>query len=251
MCCFTRPVKNVNSTRIFAREAQGNSQFVVYQMNLESKEDLAMVLPLPVDPSKGEQALEFINLEEYPTFFSDLDRGFVQPLVLDGLARSAAKAKSEPKLKVFEVGSFEASFVPTLKDFSRLDERFRLPQGVWDQLPEHRRYGFAVFKLKKGARTYHPMALSFQRADPSRLFFPTIHIHDGKFHSLAQFDHFLYCQPAQTPLDLMHWTESITHAAQFASIQRSKGILDPAEHCYRKQFSGRLPNRDTLLVKIG
>ena len=250
MCCFTRPVKNVKSTRIFAREGQGTSQFVVYQMSLDAKEDLAMVLPLPVDQTKGEGALEFINLEEYPSFFSDLDQGFNHgvPPALDS---AGLRSKAEPKLKVYEVGSFEASFVPGVKDFSRLDERFRLPTHVWDQLPEFRRYGFAVFKLKKGSRKYHPMALSFYRSDPSRLFFPTVHIHDGKFHLLAHFDHLLYCQPSRVHLNVMGWEESHTHAAQFTNIEKAKGIIDANEHCYKKELSGKLANRDTLVEKIG
>jgi hypothetical protein len=37
---------------------------------------------------------------------------------------------------VREVGSFEASYVPKIADFSRLDERFRLPVAVWKKLPQ-------------------------------------------------------------------------------------------------------------------
>jgi hypothetical protein len=251
MCCFSRPVKSVNSTRIFAREGEGASQYVVYQMSLEAKEDLAMVLPLPVDRSKEEEALEFINLEEYPNFFSDLESGFLMnmPATL-GLSRSEP-AMAKAKLKVYEVGSFEASFVPTVNDFSRLDERFRLPSGVWDQLPEHQRFGFAVFKLKSGSRTYHPMALSFRRSDSTKVFLPTIHIHDRKFHLLAHFDHVLYCQRSRSPLNVMEWAESRTQAGQFTNIEKAKGILDANEHCYRKELRGRLPNRDTHVEKVG
>ena len=39
------------------------------------------------------------------------------------------------------------------------------------------------------------MAFSFPRHDPDRLFFPTVHIHDGHVYSVAQFDHSLYYQP--------------------------------------------------------
>jgi len=53
-------------------------------------------------------------------------------------------------LKVEQVGSFEASFVPTLADFQRLDPRFRLPDTVWQQLGRYAKYGFAIFQLKKG-----------------------------------------------------------------------------------------------------
>jgi hypothetical protein len=167
-----------------------------------------------------------------------------------GLSRSEP-AMAKAKLKVYEVGSFEASFVPTVNDFSRLDERFRLPAGVWDQLPEHQRFGFAVFKLKSGSRKYHPMALSFQRSDATRVFLPTIHIHDGKFHLLAHFDHVLYCQPSRRALNVMDWAESRTQAEQFANIEKAKGIVDGKEHCYRKELKGRLPNRDTHVERIG
>ena len=104
-----------------------------------------------------------------------------------------------------EVGSFVASFVPTVKDFSRLDEQFRLPDGTWDKLPAYKDYGFAVFKLKKGEQKVHPMAFEFPRADKTRLFFPTVHIHDGKVHDQAGFDHVLYCQGVDTR---MRWRES-------------------------------------------
>jgi hypothetical protein len=33
------------------------------------------------------------------------------------------------------------------------------------------------------------MAFEFEREDASELFFPTVHIHDGDFHPLADFDH--------------------------------------------------------------
>ena len=48
MCCFSRPVEFVNATRIFARAENAHRQFVVYAMTMSAKEDLAMILPLPV-----------------------------------------------------------------------------------------------------------------------------------------------------------------------------------------------------------
>ena len=88
----------------------------------------------------------------------------------------------------------EASFVPTIADFDRLDERFRLPKETWHHLPQYNKFGFAVFKLKPGEKRIHPMAFEFPRSDSKRLFFPTVHIHDGEVHATADFDHILYCQ---------------------------------------------------------
>src|SRR5437899_1303322 len=67
-------------------------------------------------------------------------------------------AAPAPKLKVRTVGNFSASFVPTVKDFGRLDERFRLPEGTWEALPDYKDFGFAVFKLDQNVRQVHPMA---------------------------------------------------------------------------------------------
>ena len=247
MCCFTRPVTNVRDTHIFAREGEGRAQFVVYEMRLAAKDDLAMVLPLPVDRSRGEQAVRFINLEGYPEFFDDLGKGFPMPLPPSALSpRSEIASRALP---VQQVGSYEASFVPTMDDFERLDKRFRLPKQSWDELPEYRRFGFAVFKLKPGNNKFHPMAFVFDRAERSRLFFPTIHIHDGEFHVLADFDHELYCQRSGQPLDVLEWEESRGHARQFAKPEKSEGILEPDEHCYRRGMIGKLANRDTYLAR--
>ena len=52
MCCFSQPVESVSHTRIFARSAAEGQQFLVYEMKLAAKSDLAMILPLPV-PARG------------------------------------------------------------------------------------------------------------------------------------------------------------------------------------------------------
>ena len=77
---------------------------------------------------------------------------------------------------VVQVGAFEASFVPTVKDFSRLDKRFRLPAGAWNKLSTYNDYGFAVFKLKHGALKVHPMAFSFPDAGHRPPLFPQPYI---------------------------------------------------------------------------
>ena len=146
-----------------------------------------------------------------------------------------------------EVGSFVASFVPAVKDFARLDERFRLPTEIWDTLPQYKDAGFAVFQLKKGNMKVHPMAFEFPRADRNKLFFPTVHIHDGKVHAKAMFDHMLFCQTSATDA-LMDWEESPQPAELFMKdIDKAQGIVDPSAHCYRKIMKGMLDNKDLLV----
>jgi len=248
MCCFSRPVQSVSATNIFARPGEDGRQLLAYSMTLKAKEDLAMVLPLPVQAGSGEQAVTFINLKDYPGFFTDLRRGF--PMPVDEPASMTTRS-APMRLEVIQVGDFEASYVPTVADFSRLDERFRLPLETWDKLPAYRDYGFAVFKLKPGAATIHPMAFSFPHADRSSLFFPTVHIHYGKVYPAAKFDHVLYCQSGtEEELALTGWVESNRPAGTFMKTAEAKGLIDADRHCYLKELHGKLPNRDTLLQRV-
>ncbi len=250
MCCFSQPVISVSATNIFARAGEGERQFLVYSMSLNAKEDLAMILPLPVKDGAGEKAVEFINLKAYPDFFGDLRAGFPVPTATAASRdlHIGSPSASLKKLEVIQVGDFEASFVPTIDDFARLDERFRLPPGTWDKLPGYKTFGFAVFKLKPGAMRVHPMAFSFPRRDVKALFFPTVHIHDGKVHSKAGFDHALYCQPQEDQqLELDQWEESNSHAVSFVKVKQTKGVVLANQHCYKKELHGQLPNRDTFI----
>lgn len=131
MCCFSRPVKAVAKTRILSRASTEGRQFLVYSMALDANEDLAMILPIPVCTDCGEDAIRFINLQSYENFFGDAESCF--PLHVP--ARGAATGRRrDTTLKVEQVGNLEASFVPSPDDFGRLDERFRLPRQLWDQL---------------------------------------------------------------------------------------------------------------------
>jgi hypothetical protein len=246
MCCFSRAVDKVADTTIFARASKEGRQFLVYAMSLSAKEDLAMILPIPVPKAPKEDAVRFLNLEKYEDFFKDMRAGFPQPKS-DDRGDSLSKGGPPPgSLKVVEVGSFEASFVPTVKDFSRLDERFRLPAKVWDDLPQYKDYGFAVFKLKKGAKRIHPMAFEFPRANPKKLFFPTVHIHDGKVHDKADFDHELYCQLSGEDL-ATKWEESPQPAGMFLKVEKAQGLLEADAHVYRMRLRGKRKNEDTLV----
>lgn len=250
MCCFSRPVEQVFATKIFARAAEGARQFLVYSMSLKAKEDLAMVLPLPVRAGVVEKDVSFIDLKVYPDFFMDCEKGFPirQPITIGPVGCAAPKAAMLAKLEVVQVGNFEASFVPTIADFARLDERFCLPAGTWEKLPTYRKFGFAVFKLKLGEQNVHPMAFSFPRADRTALFFPTVHIHDGEVHDKAGFDHVLYCQrELGDSLSVKSWRESPQLARNFVNVEKAKGLIAGDRHCYRMELRGTLANQDTVL----
>lgn len=256
MCCFSGPVVHVTGTRIFARCTGHGTQMLAYAMHVSAKDDVAMVLPLPVPPRSPETAVRFVSLEAYPELFDDLQRAFPElPSfgVSGGFAPQALR--SVPKLVVHQVGAYEASFVPTLADFDRLDRRFRLAPEVWDALPEYADHGFAVFKLKgfsRGLRNlfqrqpepreFHPMAFEFPMRDPEAIFFPTVHVHDGAVHPDATFGHELY---AQAPFALDEtWRRSDGPTSLYVSPARAVGLVDGDAPVYRRSLYGTLPNRD-------
>ena len=245
MCCFSRPVEHVSGTSIFVRGARG-SQFLAYEMDFAASADLALVLPLPVPPGPPDDAVRFINLDGYRDIFEDLRRGFPAAAPV-GAARADGPRSTMAPLAIHEVGSFEASFVPRMADFDRLDLRFRVSEHVWAKMPVYRDYGFAVFKLKASTQRsrMHPVALEFPRRDPSGLYFPTMHVHDGTVRDAAQFDHELYCQAGANQEALLEgWTCSTGRAEEFVDTERTVGLVDPARSCWQLRLAGRRENGD-------
>lgn len=262
MCCFSRPVLMVSATRIFARPLAGARQLLVYGMTVDIPEDLTMVLPIPVPPGSPDDAVTFVDLSPCPTFLDDLAEMFPKQYEVSRGGFGIMQSRQAPTLAVHDVGDFEASFVPSQKDFDRLDARFRLPSGVFDKLPRYADWGFAVFKLKPkkhgglfglfekpgGAQTVHPMAFEFPRRDPSTLFFPTVHVHDGEVHAKAHFDHDLFCQPGPSWDAPAEWIRSASTTTALAP--RAQKWVAANEHVYKRPLQGDLANED-VLVAIG
>lgn len=261
MCCFSGPVERVADTRIFARLSGRGSQFLVCQMTYAAPRAVAMILPLPIAAATASaNPLHFIDLKGYPDFFSDLEREFPQGRSRGGMGGGGFGGGSEgvaQTLPVFAVGDFEASFVPTLDDFRRLDPRFTLPRQTWEQIPTYQNYGFAVFQLSPAAaqteaKRVHPMAFEFETQTavgvwPAMLFFPTVHIHDGRVHAREDFDHALYFQARQVAV----WSAlparpvaSSGGVGQFVKTGRARGIVQAGAPCYKMTLRGLLPNRD-------
>lgn len=261
MCLFSQSVRSVSQTKILARAlASSQRQLLVYSMRLDADQDLAMVLPIPVPPGSAEDAVRFVNMQDCPSFFTYVDALFPQEQELTrSFGFQPQSLGAAPKLVVHDVGDFEASFVPSRGDFDRLDERFRLAPEVMKKLP-YEDWGFCVFKLKgvpddrgmlekfkdsvfgpppRWPKTYHPMAFEFPRRD-SRVFFPTMHVHDGEVHPTAGFDHVLY---VQQPVE--GWERSIQEPRSSGGMLER--WLDGSAALSRKTMKGDLPNEDVFV----
>jgi len=276
MCLFSGPVRHVAGTQIYAAPVPSLSpthQRLVYEMEVALERDTAMVLPIPVPPASAEDAVTFVDMSACANFFDCLAALWPQPQSGE-LTRGGGGPIPRPAstLRVHDVGDFEASFVPILADFARLDERFRLPNEVWSKLPQYADWGFAVFKLRsakeqseegKGllarifsrgataprAKRRHPMAFDFPRRKASELFFPTVHVHDGEVHETAVFDHTFYAQleanpPSSEPTD--HWWKAPTATTGLMHTAKPFVLLD--RPVYKKRLAGDQPNRDQSLV---
>lgn len=231
MCIFSGPVNSVDCTKIFARRGSGSKQCLVYSMNVDAPNDVAMVLPLPVS-EQTDSAVSFVALDHYPEFFEDMDNGF---------PRMRSKSLCAAELEVHQVGNFVASFVPRAKDFVRLSPAFRLPDSVLDHLTEYGNFGFAVFQLKPGNQQVHPMAMWFP-TKLNTLYFPTKHVHDGAtVEDMAHFDHKLYFQSG----DPHQITKTSGNAENF--MKDTRGLVSPGQPCYRMKLLGNLMNRDTYV----
>lgn len=246
MCCFSGKVESVANTRIFAREVESGVQGLVYQMALNTSQEVAMILPIPIRNPAWEKAVKFINLEEYDDFFERLDSLYPVPRA-QGPAPEYTLG-TDSVIEVIKVGSYEASFVPTMDDFKRLDARFRIAPEAWAKLPQYQDFSFAVFKLKAGEQKVHPMAFIFESRLPGQLFFPTVHIHDGEVHAKEHFDHTLYAQGwLNGDFKEKGWMVSPEKAETKVDEKKAKGLVWGGGKVYRKNLQGMLENKDQVL----
>ncbi len=210
-----------------------------------------MILPLPVVPGSGEDAVTFISLEQDAQMFSSFHAMFEIQLPAARKGGVSLGIQRRSQLVVHQVGSFIASYVPARADFTRLDARFRMPDVLFDAVPTYADYGFAVFQLEAGTTTVHPMALSFPTRAPDKLFFPTVHVHDGTFKPEAKFDHSLYYQTKRRTAvgEYMPFGSFEGDAVSWTKPRKSyEGLVEPDDALLRRKLRKRLPNVDTWVA---
>ena len=264
MCIFSGPVRHVGGTRIFARPLDDGRQALAYAMRVAQDQELAMILPLPTPIGAAEDAVELVDLSGAADLFDQLELMF--PATMTMAFAAGMRGPAPQSLKVHQVGAFNASFVPAVADFARLDPSFRLPPRVWDQLPQYADHGFCVFALRPAAggerpgligrmlgrgsaqapaRDVHPMGFVFPRRDPDQVFFPTLHVHDGEVHATAGFDHTLYLQADAADAAMLDWSWEMSRMPAEPSPE-AQAMVSRDRHVHRRVLRGALPNRDQV-----
>jgi hypothetical protein len=256
VCIFSRPVRDVAATSLFACEVEAGVHGTAYSMQVQNPTPVAMILPVPVLRDTGDDALTFLDLGGYDDFFDDLAACANPP----SRAVGSGKGYQTPpaRLKVHEVGDYVASYVPSIPAFDRLDPMFRLDPSAWAELPAYAVFGFAVFQLKPGVgkKRIHPMAYRYPAANPSELFFPTVHIHDGRNPTpFAHFDHNLYFQHSptfgRTPTFLTAHRLSaylLPGDVMGPKIRRTQGLVKPDRPIEQIRLRGKRSNKDHILA---
>jgi hypothetical protein len=227
---------------MFARMIAPGVQGLAYSLTIAAKQDVAMILPLPVRPGSGPAAVRFVDLSAHANMFRELAALFPEPPRLRG---GFAVTALRQRLEVYTVGSFIASYVPTRADFSRLDPRFQVPDVLFRAVPEYGDYGFAVFQLAPGANTVHPMAFTFPTREVERLFFPCVHLHDGTWHMTAAFDHALYYQHPR--IKILGATNEGDPCSTVLPARDYAKLVEPSVPMLRRELRGVEPNADVWI----
>lgn len=205
MCIFSREVKSVSATKIFASIAYADlpwigpgrrpyvRQTLVYENQYAASDELAMVLPIPA--ALGSSSIELIDMSSRRKFFEALEALFSDPYTKSLGGRGRFMTRGGP-LPVISCGDYLVSICPRQEDMKQLHPMFQVDSDIWDDesLQHYRSYSFVVAKLKAGTQKMSPLAFSFVSKLASAVYFPTLHVHDGRLPARAEFDHTLYLE---------------------------------------------------------
>jgi hypothetical protein len=187
MCIIIGNVESVKGTKIFAMPSSDDSQrqLLVYKNEVASVAQNLMILPVPFP-----ETLKFEKVSK--TLFRDLE---------DSICWTSREWKTSisltrSTLPVLSVGSYRVSVVPSIQEFSNLDNRvFSLPAPLVKLMTDEygdKPFGFVCCRLKAGVQNYEPLAYSHRRWKSDMLFIPTLHYHPGEEGVSADWDHEVY-----------------------------------------------------------
>ena len=196
MCIILARVESVSNTQLYISSSKTKErQLVIYTNKVTSPDSNAMILPVP-----NPLSVELLNFRHYKDIFEDCQKCFrhyddTRHLYATRSLACSASDSHRPVLPVYTIGSYQASIVPSLDDFDRLNTNIlRVNPEVASLLRKtyDSEFGFLVCQLKRGNHQYHPFAYTHSIHSNRLLFVPTLHYHLGEKGSSADWDHTIY-----------------------------------------------------------
>ncbi len=196
MCILLHGVEDIGDTKIFvAPNAKQTKQITVFKNFIKNgAPNNAIILPCPYP-----ETIEFISLENFKKFFTTCEKLFLM---------------APETLFVQQLGSYIATVVPSISDFSKLDEKFVVTQDCLNLLRDEyfgKNMGFIVCQLMEGAQNYHPFGYSHKL--PPKLFLPTKH-YNGERKAFEKFNHNIYVYNGICMSDLNYKISLYTRTAE-------------------------------------
>lgn len=254
MCIILTHVESVSNTQIYVSSSKSRKrQLTIYTNKVDTHVKNAMILPVP-----NPLSVELLNFKNYKKIFDDCRECFHHD---DGsrndrhMYRAALSASfdSRPPLPVYTVGSYQASIVPSINDFDRVDTQIlRVNPQVFTLLKDtyDSSFGFIICQLREGSHQYHPFAYTHEIHNCNLLFVPTLHYHLGETSVKADWDHTIY-----SPMTDLYTTGNYTFKDS-SYIDWTKMPEDyrwPSEGRFsmnRHSITGYKPNKDLWIRNL-
>lgn len=189
----------VAKTKILAMLSKDRQrQLIVYSNEVQTNiKNNVMILPVPNKDGNSDKSIKFVDLSSYPNIFDDCRSSFASPMFLSTNSVSFSLSRS---IAIVDVGSYQASIVPSIDEFVFLNSLFKIPENVIEILKKYyaKNFSFIVCKLREGEVKYHPFAYYHELLRHNTLFIPTRHHHPhsiGGTHveeAISDWDHAFY-----------------------------------------------------------
>lgn len=267
MCIFNTVTEEVSGTRILVAPLPDNRQLVVYENQVTSTTDNAMILPVPCDP---DGVITMVDMSGYTDIFEDCEKYFEPPSPSYdsnnwGSGKDEYDLASFAAIEVLQVGAYKVSIVPSIDDLDRLDDEvFKLTPKTKSVLSAHYARGFqfvvCMFSAADSIQHHHPIAYTHPRLPTPfgiTLFVPTVHEHGSTHDDTkkppsglvdAHFDHTIYSVNTAPDGGLFNdsWTLS-EHG--ITKVVWDKVVPNvPFKFMRKRRLVGLFPNTDLILT---
>jgi len=287
MCCFNRPVSEVNKTRILVLPTKDGRQVTVSEnvvgvsggrgkkdeakrQAIEAKQkekyENAMILPAPL---KAGSKVQLLDLSKDKFKFASLEAYFphrVEKEKEKSKGKKFLKNQKDDKapLEVHEVGAYFVSIAENLADLDRIDPTvFKVSSTIQELFGKHYREGFGFiiccFNPDKKIDGQHPIAYVHDVMADGRLFVPCRHEHGHGTKAEEHFDHYIYS--VNTGEDAgMTRAEMMSQLGEWACNEKvseldalRSDVLQPflpaVTDLRRRQILGMFKNDDLIFVR--